>query len=322
MTLSSHPEVAEALALEQPTVEAKYRVIFMRHGESTYNAEGRFIGWADPPLSALGEEEARGAGQLLREYGLGDVDEIFVSYLKRSIKTGWIVAEELGRSHIPVSSDWRLNEQMYGALEGLLKRDVAREHGLELTQKWRRSYDIAPPAVPGARGYFPAGDPKYADLTDDDAPESWCGSARTESLKDTQARAWRLWKERIAPRARAGRTCLVVAHGNVIRALLKRLDGVGAERLRDVCIPRAVPLVYELDADMRPVRAAQAMGPLSARYLANPGQIAARMKLESNEAQLGLHVPDAEAAGGGGGGGGGSGGDSGIESGGGTAAAA
>ncbi|KAG5177014.1 2,3-bisphosphoglycerate-dependent phosphoglycerate mutase [Tribonema minus] len=266
-------------------------VLSLRHGESTYNAEGRFIGWADPPLTERGEEEARRAAHALREHGFADaIDDIFVSYLRRSIKSGWIIADELGCSHVPVNSDWRLNEQMYGMLQGRLKRDVAHEHGVDLTQKWRRSYDIAPPAVAGARGYFPAGDAKYAELTDDDAPESWCGSAQTESLKDTQARAWRLWKERIAPRARAGRTSLVVGHGNVIRAMLKRLDGIGNERLREVCIPRAVPLVYELDAEMRPVRSAYAFGALSGYFLANPKQIAAALKIESTEAQLGLRA--------------------------------
>eukprot|EP00611_Tribonema_gayanum_P031200 TRINITY_DN8929_c0_g1_i1.p1 TRINITY_DN8929_c0_g1~~TRINITY_DN8929_c0_g1_i1.p1 ORF type:complete len:289 (+),score=76.18 TRINITY_DN8929_c0_g1_i1:807-1673(+) len=184
----------------------------------------------------------------------------------------------------------RAAPRRYGMLQGRLKRDVAHEHGVDLTQKWRRSYDIAPPAVPGARGYFPAGDRKYASLTDDDAPESWCGSAQTESLKDTQARAWRLWKERIAPRVRGRRTCLVVGHGNVIRAMLKRLDGIGNERLREVCIPRAVPLVYELDAEMRPVRSAYAFGALSGYFLANPKQIAAALKIESTEAQLGLRA--------------------------------
>jgi 2,3-bisphosphoglycerate-dependent phosphoglycerate mutase len=157
------------------------------------------------------------AARSLLQHELGEVDEIFVSYLKRSIKTGWLVADELGLPHIPVRSDWRLNEQMYGSLQGRYKKEVAAQYGLALTQHYRRSYEIAPPAVEGGTGYFPVNDAKYAALTEADIPDSWCGSAHTESLKDTQARAWRLWKEEIAPTLRSGKTVLVVAHGNVIR---------------------------------------------------------------------------------------------------------
>mmetsp|Transcript_17837 Transcript_17837/g.26405 ORF Transcript_17837/g.26405 Transcript_17837/m.26405 type:complete len:329 (-) Transcript_17837:47-1033(-) len=269
--------------------EVKHKIIFMRHGESTFNAQGRFIGWLDPPLSELGISEVKRAAEYLKQHNLNtEIDEIHVSYLKRSIKSGWLIAEELERCHIPVIADWRLNEQMYGALQGHYKREIALKHGIELTQKWRRSYETAPPAVKGASGYFPS-ERKYKLLGEDDIPEGWCGSALTESLKDTQARTWRLWRSVISPSVREGKTVLVCAHSNVIRAMLKRLDNIDNDTLQeDITMPRAIPLLYELNKDLVPVRREGNNGKLSGQYLADPKVVEEAFKMECKEVQLGL----------------------------------
>ncbi|CAM9359792.1 unnamed protein product [Choristocarpus tenellus] len=264
----------------------KYKVILMRHGESEWNRDNRFLGWADIGLTEEGEREAKQAAQTLLDFGI-DVDEMVCSYLKRSIKTGCIVADGLDKAWMPMHKDWRLNEQMYGALQGLNKRATAERFGVALTQKWRRSYDLAPPAVAGGHGYFPPDDAKYVHLTDDDIPNSWCGSANTESLKDAQTRVWAMWKEVIVPLARSGKVVLVCGHGNVIRALLKRLDSLPNGVLKQVSIPRATPLVYDLDKDMVPVPSPYSLGPLSGRFLGNPIALAKALQKESPQAQLG-----------------------------------
>eukprot|EP00752_Nemacystus_decipiens_P012533 g11101.t1 len=262
------------------TEKAAHRVIFMRHGESEWNRDNRFLGWADIDLTEEGKREAKKAANILMDSGT-NVDEVFCSYLKRSIKSAWILAAEMDQAWMPIYCDWRLNEQMYGALTGLNKRKTAELYGEELTQRWRRSYETAPPAVPGGRGYFPVGDPKYAALTPDDIPDSWCGSPNTESLKDAQARAWMLWRERVVPSMRRGKTVLICAHGNVIRAMLKRLDCIPNDALKEVSIPRAVPLVYDLDQDFEPIRSCHvSVGPLRGYFLGDAEELHAALQRE------------------------------------------
>jgi 2,3-bisphosphoglycerate-dependent phosphoglycerate mutase len=270
----------------------EYQVIFMRHGESTWNRDNRFIGWNDEPcLTERGEEEALEAALTLKEFGV-EVDEIFCSYLKRAIKTSWLITEGLDKQYTPVTCDWRLNEQMYGWLQGRNKREMASTFGVELVHQWRRSYDRAPPAVPGGKGYFPPGDPRYLSLTDEDIPDSWCGSAQTESLKDAQTRAWAMWKQVLAPKIKSGKKILIVGHGNVIRAMLKRLDSLPTEFLMQLSIPRATPLIFDLDADLRPVPSPLSLGPLSGRFLGSPLQIAKKLREETTQAQLGRKPDD------------------------------
>mmetsp|Transcript_23027 Transcript_23027/g.30064 ORF Transcript_23027/g.30064 Transcript_23027/m.30064 type:complete len:345 (+) Transcript_23027:213-1247(+) len=249
----------------------RYSIVFMRHGESEWNNENIFTGWVDVPLTKKGENEAKAAGQLMKEEGM-EFDIVYTSYLKRAIKTSWKVLDEMNLTFVPVQKDWKLNEQMYGNLEGRNKVQCVLEHGLEKVQKWRRSYEIAPPEKEGD-GYFPANDPKYASFTDDDAPDSWCGKPQTESLKDTQSRAWRLWREEIAPSLRQGKKVLVCCHGNTLRALLRRLDSISNEELMQLDIPRAVPLIYTLDKNMKPIKHSRSMLPLSGRFIGDIAEV-------------------------------------------------
>eukprot|EP00903_Cladosiphon_okamuranus_P017500 g16119.t2 len=276
-------EADEVRHLEVPVREEKaaHRVIFIRHGESEWNRDNRFLGWADIDLTENGKREAKKAANILLDSGI-DVDEVFCSYLKRSIKSAWILAAEMDQAWMPIHCDWRLNEQMYGALTGLNKRKTAERYGEELTQRWRRSYETAPPAVRGSRGYFPEGDPKYAALTQDDIPDSWCGSPNTESLKDAQTRAWMFWRERVVPSLRQGNTVLICAHGNIIRAMLKRLDYIPNDALKELSIPRAVPLVYDLDQDFEPIHinSQAAVGPLRGHFLGDAEELRAAMERE------------------------------------------
>ncbi|CAM9689645.1 unnamed protein product [Chrysoparadoxa australica] len=287
-------QASSALRMSSPSEpsESKYSVVFMRHGESQWNASNRFIGWGDCSLTERGEEEARKAARSLMDAGI-EIDEIFCSYLKRSIKTSWLIASEMDVAWIPVTPDWRLNEQMYGALQGLYKRETVLRYGVDTVQNWRRSYETAPPARKHETGYFPPDDPKYKHLTELDIPASWCGSAQTESLKDAQARSWEVWTKRILPRVREGKSILVVAHGNLIRALVKRLEQLPNDSIKSVNIPRAVPLVYSLDESFRPVLSstpsAIPRGPLRGRYIGEDiAQIALAARAASTEAQLGL----------------------------------
>jgi 2,3-bisphosphoglycerate-dependent phosphoglycerate mutase len=222
------------------------RLVLLRHGESVWNRENRFTGWTDVDLTDQGREEAREAARLLREDGF-TFDLAFTSVLKRAIRTGWIVLDDLDLLWVPVVRDWRLNERHYGALQGLNKAETAALHGEAQVKIWRRSYDIAPPALADGDPRLPSNDRRYADLAPAELP-------RTESLKDTVARFLPYWHETIAPAIRTGRRVLITAHGNSLRALVKYLDDVSDEAIVELNIPTGIPLVYELDDRLHPVR--------------------------------------------------------------------
>ncbi len=223
-----------------------YTVVLLRHGQSTWNQENRFTGWKDVDLSEQGRAEAREAGRLLKEGGY-TFDLAFTSVLKRAIKTLDIALDEMDRLWIPVTKHWRLNERHYGALQGLNKAETAAEHGEEQVKIWRRSYDIPPPPLTPDDERYAGRDPRYADLKPAEIPAS-------ESLKDTVARFLPYWHDTIAPAVKSGKRVLIAAHGNSLRALVKYLDGVGDQDIVELNIPTGIPLVYELDAQLRPIR--------------------------------------------------------------------
>jgi len=223
-----------------------HKLVLVRHGQSTWNLENRFTGWTDVDLSQDGIKEAETAGDLLAEAGF-TFDVAYTSVLKRAIRTLWIVLDRMDLMWIPVYRSWRLNERHYGALQGLNKAETAQRHGSERVLIWRRAYDIAPPPLDPDDEGFPGRDRRYADLTPEELP-------RTESLKDTVARMLPYWHETIAPDVRAGKRVVISAHGNSLRALVKYLDNVSEEEIVGLNIPTGIPLVYELDDDLRPIR--------------------------------------------------------------------
>jgi 2,3-bisphosphoglycerate-dependent phosphoglycerate mutase len=221
-------------------------VVLLRHGESTWNKENRFTGWTDVDLSDAGRDEARSAGQLLAREGF-TFDIAYTSVLKRAIRTCWMALDELDLLWIPMERSWRLNERHYGALQGLNKAETAAKHGETQTKIWRRSYDIPPPPLTTDDPRHPAFDPRYAGLRPEERPA-------TESLKDTVARFLPYWSETIAPVIADGRRVLITAHGNSLRALVKYLDRISDEDIVELNIPTGIPLVYELDHSLAPVR--------------------------------------------------------------------
>jgi 2,3-bisphosphoglycerate-dependent phosphoglycerate mutase len=223
-----------------------HKLVLVRHGESTWNLENRFTGWTDVPLTDTGVAQARQAGRLMREAGL-EFDTAYTSVLKRAVWTLWHALDEMDRTWLPVLHDWRLNERHYGALQGLNKADMARQYGDEQVLAWRRSYDTPPPALDPADPRSERGDLRYARMAQDQIP-------LTECLKDTVARVLPCWSERIAPAIRGGQRLMIAAHGNSIRALVKYLDGIGDSEIVGVNIPNGIPLVYELDAGLRPIK--------------------------------------------------------------------
>lgn len=222
------------------------RLVLLRHGESVWNKSNRFTGWTDVDLSDGGVLESAEAGRLLREEGYC-FDVAFTSVLKRAIRTLWIVLDEMDLMWVPVRRSWRLNERHYGALQGLYKAETARKHGEEQVLLWRRSYDVRPPALEKTDGRYPGRDLRYGGLDEGDLP-------LTECLRDTVERFMPYWRDVIAPVIRDGKKVLVVAHGNSLRALVKYLDGVSGEDIVRLNIPVGIPLVYELDGDLSPVR--------------------------------------------------------------------
>jgi 2,3-bisphosphoglycerate-dependent phosphoglycerate mutase len=222
------------------------RIVLLRHGESAWNQENRFTGWKDVDLTPKGVEEARAAGRVL-EAGGYDFDFTFTSVLKRAIRTLNIALEEMDRLWLPVEKDWRLNERHYGALQGLDKAETAAKYGEAQVMLWRRSYDVPPPALDPSDERNAARDPRYRSLRPGQVPLSEC-------LKDTVARVVPYWQERIAPRVAAGERVLVAAHGNSLRALIKHFDALSDEAIVGVNVPTGVPLVYELDDSLRPLR--------------------------------------------------------------------
>jgi 2,3-bisphosphoglycerate-dependent phosphoglycerate mutase len=222
------------------------KLVLLRHGESTWNRENRFTGWTDVDLSERGVAEAREAGRLLHEGGFV-FDVAHTSLLKRAIRTLWIALDGLDLMWIPVEKSWRLNERHYGALQGLNKAETAAKHGDAQTKIWRRSYDIPPPPLEADDPRHPSRDPRYSGLAPGQLPLA-------ESLKDTVARFLPYWHDAIAPAVRSGRRILIAAHGNSLRALVMYLDRVSQSDIVDLNIPTGIPLVYELDAALEPIR--------------------------------------------------------------------
>ncbi len=222
------------------------KLTLLRHGESTWNRENRFTGWTDVDLSDQGEVEARKAGQVLKAEGYF-FDIGYTSVLKRAIRTLWIVLDELDQMWLPLESSWRLNERHYGALQGLNKGETAKHFGEERIRLWRRSYDVRPPALDKTDARFPGHDPRYGDLDEGNLP-------LTECLKDTVKRFLPYWCSSIAPTILSGKRALIVAHGNSLRALVKYLDKVSDEDIVSLNIPTGIPLVYELDEELRPIK--------------------------------------------------------------------
>src|SRR3990172_1978132 len=223
-----------------------HTLVLLRHGESTWNQENRFTGWTDVDLSDRGLAEAREAGRLLREGGYV-FDVAYTSVLKRAIRTLWITLDALDLMWIPVVNSWRLNERHYGALQGLNKAETAAKHGEAQVKIWRRSYDIPPPALTVNDTPHPSRDPRYATVAAKDLP-------LTESLKDTVARFLPYWHETIAPSIESGKRVLIAAHGNSLRALVKYLDNISESDIVETNIPTGIPLVYELDDTLKPIR--------------------------------------------------------------------
>ncbi len=223
-----------------------FKIVLFRHGESVWNKENRFSGWTDVDLSDTGREEAREAGKLLKSEGF-TFDLAFTSVLRRAIRTLWIALDELDLMWIPVRQAWQLNERHYGALQGLNKAQTAAQFGEDQVLVWRRSYDIPPPELDLSDSRYPGRDPRYAALNPRDIP-------RTESLKETVARVVPYWTKEIAPLVTSGQRIVIAAHGNSLRALIKYLDRVSDQDIVGLNIPTAIPLVYELDAALKPLR--------------------------------------------------------------------
>jgi 2,3-bisphosphoglycerate-dependent phosphoglycerate mutase len=222
------------------------KLILVRHGQSTWNVENLFTGWHDVDLSELGLVEAKSAGTEIKKAGIKP-DIVFTSVLKRAIRTMWSVLDELDLMWLPVERSWRLNERHYGALQGLDKAQTVEKHGEAQVKIWRRSYDIPPPPLSDDDARHPRADRRYANFDPRVLPAS-------ESLKDTLARVLPFWNDRIVPELLAGKNVLVVAHGNSLRAVVKMLDNVSEAAITELNIPTGVPLVYELDANLKPVR--------------------------------------------------------------------
>ncbi len=223
-----------------------YKLVLIRHGESTWNLENRFTGWTDVDLTPTGVSQAMSAGKLLKAEGW-DFDLCYTSVLKRAIHTLWYTLDEMDRTWLPVVKDYRLNERHYGGLQGLNKSETAQKYGDDQVLIWRRSYDTPPPPLAADDPRSERSDRRYADLAPEQIP-------LTECLKDTVARVLPFWNESIAPSIQSGKRVLIAAHGNSIRALVKYLDNISDEDIVGVNIPNGIPLVYELDADLKPIR--------------------------------------------------------------------
>jgi 2,3-bisphosphoglycerate-dependent phosphoglycerate mutase len=243
-----------------------HRLVLLRHGESVWNSENRFTGWSDVDLSPRGVDEARAAGRLLRAEGYR-FDVAFTSVLKRAIRTLWIALDELDQMWLPVEKSWRLNERHYGALTGLNKAEMAAKFGEAQVLVWRRSYDTPPPALEPGDPRYEGADPRYRGVA----------VPRSECLKDTVERVIPYWNDAIAPAIRAGRRVLVAAHGNSLRALIKYLDSVSDEEIVGLNVPTGIPLVYELDDSLKPVKH---------YYLGDPEEVARRIASVSAQGKV------------------------------------
>jgi 2,3-bisphosphoglycerate-dependent phosphoglycerate mutase len=243
-----------------------YKIVLMRHGQSEWNRDNRFTGWADVDLTEKGIAEAREAGRLLNEAGF-TFDITYTSVLKRAIRTLWCTLDEMDLMWLPTVHSWRLNERHYGALQGLNKTETTARYGEEQVLIWRRSYDIPPMALEATDPRASFSDPRYARLKPEEIP-------LTECLKDTVARVLPLWNESIAPAIRSGKRILISAHGNSLRGLVKYLDGISDQDIVNLNIPNGQPLVYELDADLKPLRS---------YYLGDASAIAAATQAVANQ---------------------------------------
>ncbi|KAJ8411260.1 hypothetical protein AAFF_G00172660 [Aldrovandia affinis] len=238
------------------TAMSKYKLFLLRHGEGAWNKENRFCSWVDQKLSEAGVREAQECGQLLKEQGY-KFDKVFTSLLSRSVQTAWLVTEAMGQEWVPVIKSWRLNERHYGALIGLNRAEMAMKHGEEQVKVWRRSYDVAPPPIDEAHPYFFEiyNDRRYStcDVPKEDLP-------RAESLKEVLDRLLPYWQDVIVPEIKAGHTVLISAHGNSCRALLKHLEGISDADIAGVTLPTGIPVLLELDGNLRPVKPRQLLG--------------------------------------------------------------
>lgn len=223
-----------------------YKVVLLRHGESVWNKENRFTGWTDVDLSEKGISEAKSAGEILKKEGF-TFDIAYTSVLKRAIRTLWIAMDEMDLMWIPVIRNWRLNERHYGALQGLNKAETAQKFGEDQVKVWRRSYDIQPPALEKTDPRYPGFDPRYKELSEKELP-------LTECLKDTVERFVPYWEGTIAPMVKSGKRVLITAHGNSLRALVKYLDNIPDADIVELNIPTGIPLVYELDENLKPIK--------------------------------------------------------------------
>ncbi|MDR1195465.1 MAG: 2,3-diphosphoglycerate-dependent phosphoglycerate mutase [Endomicrobium sp.] len=243
-----------------------YKVVLIRHGESVWNKENRFTGWADVDLSEKGKEEALKAGEQLKKDGF-TFDLAYTSVLKRAVKTLWNVMDTMGLNWISVINSWKLNERHYGALQGLNKTETAAKYGEDQVKIWRRSYDTPPPALEKGDERYPVNDPRYANLTKEELP-------LTECLKDTVARVVPYWEKEIAPKVKEGKKIIIAAHGNSLRALVKYLDNISDADIISLNIPTAMPLVYELDENLKPIKN---------YYLGDPEAVKKAMEAVANQ---------------------------------------
>ncbi len=246
-----------------------YKIVLLRHGESLWNQENRFTGWTDIDITEKGRQEAIYAGQTLKRQGY-TFNIAFTSVLKRAIRTLWIVLDEMDLVWIPTHRLWRLNERHYGALQGLNKAETAQKHGEQQVKLWRRSYDIPPPALDKTDPRYPGNDPRYQDLAPDETPT-------TESLKDTVDRFLPAWNDVIAPTVLQGKQVIIVAHGNSLRALVKYLDKLTDEEVIGLNIPTGMPLIYELDAQLKPI---------THYYLGDEERVQKAMENVANQAKI------------------------------------
>lgn len=247
-----------------------HKLVLVRHGQSTWNLENRFTGWTDVDLSEQGQNEAIEAGKVLREEGF-EFDLVYTSVLKRAIRTMWLALDELDQMWLPVVRHWRLNERHYGALQGLNKAETAAKHGEDQVKIWRRSYDIPPPPLEADDPRNAARDRRYNGLKPENIP-------LTESLKETVARFVPYWEDVIAPQVKSGERVLIVAHGNSLRALVKYLDDISEADIVGLNIPTGIPLVYELDEELRP---------LGHRYLGDPEAVRKAAEAVANQGKAG-----------------------------------
>ncbi|CAI5654129.1 phosphoglycerate mutase 1 [Oreochromis niloticus] len=233
---------------------AAYKLVLIRHGESNWNQENRFCGWFDADLSETGEKEAKRGGQALKDASF-EFDICYTSVLKRAIRTLWLVLDGIDQMWVPVHRTWRLNERHYGGLTGLNKAETAAKHGEAQVKIWRRSFDIPPPPMGPDHDYYTiiSKDRRYAELTEDQLPSC-------ESLKDTIARALPFWNEEIAPQIKQGKRVLIAAHGNSLRGIVKHLEGMSDEDIMELNLPTGIPILYELDKNLKPVKPMQFLG--------------------------------------------------------------